>query len=1058
MKPDSHQIESARNLHGHTPRSNLLLLCLLICFLALYIIAALWVHRTVHDAGSNRFIFLWFPLGYLLFTLTHYIFSALSKSRFQNHDLRTYLLLPFLIVLELTIRRSIMVQEIIPFLYICVMAVKAYILFKHACGVIRIPGKRKLRLSVVFLFTLTVHLSLGLQMIDRTPLQGDEPYFLLMSHSLIHDLDINLENNYLDGDSLNFMGRRLNPQLWDSYSNGKLYSRQTVFLPSLLSPGYLLGGRTGAVISMEILTALLAMSVFSLIYAFLPSVRSAFLGSVLTMFTLPISLYTNKIYTAIPGALLAVLTLVICKKILSSDRRYLFPTVGLILLSGCLKTRLLVLTVPMLCVAHLLRRITFQTLSKILAPIIILLILLGILNTAIYGSPFIRYEFSDLLGTDSVRIARGTLGQIWDGQYGIIPMNPVLLFTLFGLIPFIRSHHRDRRPVIVWLVSFAPYFLIVAAYAELIGGVCPKGRFSVAWIPLMVVPLGYAIKHFRWGLAGSFFRCLTLISLTFTGLMFAHPTWQINNPGGADRFWEAISLAMQTDLLNVFPAFDRPDTAAWVHGIALTIFSLILFIIGWSRYRQKRRWLRSTFPLHSTSVIVFLSVLFLCPLVQWHFSSPWMEVEDRLFGKENAPLFWEEPYNWESRERSRWPYRAGMTLTKGSRSFRTVPLRQPGHSLEIIAAGRHSGNTVPILTVKGNSGLETDIRLRSNRFESYTIPWDQAAKQLTFSMEHTRDSATCSAIIDKVTGRSNTVTCNIAEPLDACLLPIQFGSHSLMSVSLPDQPIYQGQPLKIEMQFLVLNPGNSFEFDCRLSQRYRFIDQQVQCTESGTLEINFTPDPSFGNGKFDILLRPTGQSVNLRPVSPGLFYVNDWIWVNEITIIPEEDPVKETHRKILKQLYSDIDVILPGALHLCEYQQITVPLQSDSSFRSLAFLSNLTDIFTMIPFQSEIGSITLNGKDYSKTFPIVIGRQTAEDMCEFPLPQLKLSHPVPQIASRTPNVLDWPPSLADIEYSSLIFVSEITFPRNLVIDEIVYSSQNHHGVFHIYATGLMAGS
>ena len=49
----------------------------------------------------------------------------------------------------------------------------------------------------------------------QRPPDGDAPHYLLLTHSLAHDFDTDLRNNYARGDSLEFMSLRLEPQLGD---------------------------------------------------------------------------------------------------------------------------------------------------------------------------------------------------------------------------------------------------------------------------------------------------------------------------------------------------------------------------------------------------------------------------------------------------------------------------------------------------------------------------------------------------------------------------------------------------------------------------------------------------------------------------------------------------------------------------------------------------------------------------------------------------------------------------------------------------------------------------
>ena len=82
----------------------------------------------------------------------------------------------------------------------------------------------------------------------RTPIDGDEPYYVLITESMVGDHDLDLANQYRDL-AHSATGRTdLTPQLGDPVGpRGELYSRHEPFLPLLLIPGYLLGGLGGAI-------------------------------------------------------------------------------------------------------------------------------------------------------------------------------------------------------------------------------------------------------------------------------------------------------------------------------------------------------------------------------------------------------------------------------------------------------------------------------------------------------------------------------------------------------------------------------------------------------------------------------------------------------------------------------------------------------------------------------------------------------------------------------------------------------------------------------------------
>src|SRR5258708_3811624 len=81
----------------------------------------------------------------------------------------------------------------------------------------------------------------------RTPIDGDEPYYMLMTESLVRDHDLDLANQYRDLAHSDIGRLDLVPQPGDPRGpHGEQYSRHEPFLPILLTPGYAVGGLPGA--------------------------------------------------------------------------------------------------------------------------------------------------------------------------------------------------------------------------------------------------------------------------------------------------------------------------------------------------------------------------------------------------------------------------------------------------------------------------------------------------------------------------------------------------------------------------------------------------------------------------------------------------------------------------------------------------------------------------------------------------------------------------------------------------------------------------------------------
>src|SRR4029079_9013185 len=140
---------------------------------------------------------------------------------------------------------------------------------------------------------------------------GDEPYYLLITHSLAHDFDADLTNDYAEGTWRHFMSRPLSPQPGDPRGpHGENYSRHNELLPLVLVPAYAAAGLPGALATMAAFTAALAWMVLRLAGRYFPERPGESLASyAIVAFSPPLLLYSYQVWVEVPAALLAAVAL-----------------------------------------------------------------------------------------------------------------------------------------------------------------------------------------------------------------------------------------------------------------------------------------------------------------------------------------------------------------------------------------------------------------------------------------------------------------------------------------------------------------------------------------------------------------------------------------------------------------------------------------------------------------------------------------------------------------------------------------------------------------------------
>src|SRR5262249_28067480 len=118
--------------------------------------------------------------------------------------------------------------------------------------------------AAIFAIGLAVYATLGLRHLNAVGLRGDEPHYLVITHSLLADRDLDIANNHAQRDYRTFYGDELRPDFLQCGLHGEIYSIHAPGLPALLVPGYAVAGARGAVVCMAIIAALAGLAIFDL--------------------------------------------------------------------------------------------------------------------------------------------------------------------------------------------------------------------------------------------------------------------------------------------------------------------------------------------------------------------------------------------------------------------------------------------------------------------------------------------------------------------------------------------------------------------------------------------------------------------------------------------------------------------------------------------------------------------------------------------------------------------------------------------------------------------------
>jgi hypothetical protein len=410
---------------------------------------------------------------------------------------------------------------------------------------------------------------------QRAP-DGDEPYYLLVAHSLAWDGDADLTDNYERGDSLRFMPRRLEPQPGDPVGPaGERYSRHNLLLPLVLAPAYRLAGARGAFLVMAAMAAALAWMTLRVAGRRYPDQPGgALLAWALLAFAPPLLLYSHQVWVEVPAALLVMVALDAAAGGPAERPGWRRTALlwGALLLLPLLKLRFALFAIPLALLAWWRGG---RRPGPLVAAGVAGAVVAGILwfNHARFGSALKTYDFATLFTPEPLLVVLArALGLFVDAGFGLFPAAP--LWAL--LVPALAWLLVRRDPLLLDLALLVlPYVVLLAWRREWYGGWSPPFRYGVAVLPLLALALVPLLASRRRGGARLLVAGLGAATAGLTLLWLAMPGWTYNLADGGTHLTDHLGRGLQLDVQRLFPSGVRPRAATWWWTAAMPLLVLL---------------------------------------------------------------------------------------------------------------------------------------------------------------------------------------------------------------------------------------------------------------------------------------------------------------------------------------------------------------------------------------------------------------------------------------------------------------------------------------------------
>lgn len=398
------------------------------------------------------------------------------------------------------------------------------------------------------------------------PIDGDEPFYLLVTESLVQDGDFDLRNQYAEIERSATRRPDLRPQLGDPVgASGEQYSRTEPFLSLLLVPGFVLFGLPGAVGTIALFGALLARSILLLLREEGVSDRAARICFGFLTFGPPILFYSIRIWPEVPAAYFFV------EALRAIRGRRVVPFLLTIATLSLLKLRF-VLVAAGLVVAFVLReprrwRVMALAGVAVLTPLLIAF--------AVTGQWLNVHELWELRPQQGWAYIRGLFGLLLDARAGILFQAP---FYLLAVVALFRWRDLPESARMALLCSI-PYLVLLLPRSEWHGGWSPPLRYLAFLFPLLLLSGARLAER----LPAPLLLLLGLITAALVIHGTAYPWRLFHIANGETALGEWFSIRYGADFSRVLPSFIRPNTATIV--VSLLAVLAILGSLVFFRFR-----------------------------------------------------------------------------------------------------------------------------------------------------------------------------------------------------------------------------------------------------------------------------------------------------------------------------------------------------------------------------------------------------------------------------------------------------------------------------------------
>ena len=453
---------------------------------------------------------------------------------------------------------------------------------------------------IVFAWSLTTH--------GKFSVSGDEPHYLMIAESIRSDGDVDLRNNYAQNDGRLFGHENLPTELHALPArNGELRSIHAPGIAVFVLPVYSIGQLIAGMIPEEQLSRFRisrGLFVASVIGVFLIAVtalglalltiglativdrRTAVLMAVAVGVSPPVVSHSFLIFPEVFA--LFVTCCVVWFTAKAPGHRDQVHLMWLLLLVGTLPwfhQKYLLYTFGLLFVIGLRRRDMWTQLS-VLARLTALVLFaapqLALLNWlqqewgSFGGALTIGVLTEQRLPLTLEQFTSGAAGLLVDRRSGLAAFTP-----LFWIVPaaIVLTFRRTWDLLVPFLLVYVPAAAFVIGWWA---GFSPAARYLVPTIPLLTIPVAYALQH---DIVRKVTAVLVVCQLVVDGLVWQNPRWLWPSTEH-NRVLAALSWPGQIYEALLAPVRNEGLTIQMLVPISVTVTLVAIVLVGARRERR----------------------------------------------------------------------------------------------------------------------------------------------------------------------------------------------------------------------------------------------------------------------------------------------------------------------------------------------------------------------------------------------------------------------------------------------------------------------------------------